>query len=543
MAGAVSAGAYTAGVVDYLLEVLRSWEEMKNMQSEATEDQGTDIPNHRVQIDVISGASAGGITASLMLLRSYLSDNEQLIKNTWLNLSDSDTDTLQQLLDTGDLSEKGLPNSLLNSCPIENLAESVFKPRALQTAAPYISSDIDVILTTTNLRGLNFKVDFQGPANPTAAHIITHHGGFFRYRVTTDSSERGLPSDKNKLWYTLDLSYAEDLQNLKEATLSTAAFPVGLRSRKMQVPRTYIERLPDHLFKSGDGISLKLDEKEDPYRFTSIDGGLINNEPYGIGLKTLKEKHPDIEKNDTYAVIMIDPFPQKEEATEPLKNSHIFAVAKAMFKTLRNQVMFNQEGILEALKLKDRTRFLIAPAGENKQEENPLASAPLNGFAGFIDRSFRKHDYELGRKNCQDFLRYHLVIPLKDCEKRLGFHPSEAMIDRFAVGIPKGDRNNLYFPVIPDVMVKTAFTGKAYSEKYGEHANLKYPEFPQFNAQLFLRKYRRPIKKRVLYLVHRSTNNWALTALYYIFFQRKTLRRLMHIISESTGKKQEETDN
>ncbi|WP_374163184.1 hypothetical protein [Arcticibacter sp. MXS-1] len=34
MAGAVSAGAYTAGVMDYLLEALENWERAKSLQKE-----------------------------------------------------------------------------------------------------------------------------------------------------------------------------------------------------------------------------------------------------------------------------------------------------------------------------------------------------------------------------------------------------------------------------------------------------------------------------------------------------------------------------
>src|SRR5690606_16577979 len=71
MAGAVSAGAYTGGVLDYLLETLDLWEKAKNKNREMGEnhpDYDQSIPMHDVEIDVISGASAGGITGTLSLL-------------------------------------------------------------------------------------------------------------------------------------------------------------------------------------------------------------------------------------------------------------------------------------------------------------------------------------------------------------------------------------------------------------------------------------------------------------------------------------------
>ncbi len=63
MAGAISAGAYTAGVIDYTLEVLEKWEAMKN------DDQFKDlVPSHKVVIDVMNGASAGSMTACITSL-------------------------------------------------------------------------------------------------------------------------------------------------------------------------------------------------------------------------------------------------------------------------------------------------------------------------------------------------------------------------------------------------------------------------------------------------------------------------------------------
>src|SRR5579863_1629699 len=56
MAGAISAGAYTAGVVDFLIEALDRWYEGK---------QGTDplCPRHDVSLRVMAGASAGGMSS------------------------------------------------------------------------------------------------------------------------------------------------------------------------------------------------------------------------------------------------------------------------------------------------------------------------------------------------------------------------------------------------------------------------------------------------------------------------------------------------
>ncbi|MFZ2890511.1 patatin-like phospholipase family protein, partial [Sulfuricurvum sp.] len=63
MAGAISAGAYTAGVVDYLLEALMHYQKVRKQFAE--ENPGKSL--HNVQIRVISGASAGGMTGTMLL--------------------------------------------------------------------------------------------------------------------------------------------------------------------------------------------------------------------------------------------------------------------------------------------------------------------------------------------------------------------------------------------------------------------------------------------------------------------------------------------
>src|SRR5215216_3283505 len=58
MAGAVSAGAYTAGVMDYLLLALDEWYAAKTTSPSTT-------PDHNICIKVMTGASAGGMTTAI----------------------------------------------------------------------------------------------------------------------------------------------------------------------------------------------------------------------------------------------------------------------------------------------------------------------------------------------------------------------------------------------------------------------------------------------------------------------------------------------
>ena len=60
MPGAISAGAYTAGVLDFMTEALDAWTKAKA--------EGAEVPRHEVVIEGLSGASAGGLCAALSAL-------------------------------------------------------------------------------------------------------------------------------------------------------------------------------------------------------------------------------------------------------------------------------------------------------------------------------------------------------------------------------------------------------------------------------------------------------------------------------------------
>lgn len=540
MAGAVSAGAYTAGVIDYLLETLELWEKAKVInRSRGTNhpDYDHSIPMHQVEIDVMSGSSAGGISGSLTLLaladknyKSINKDNPNGIDNifyrSWVEMADTkESSTIDKLIGDNDLKEFGEVRSLLNTKAIDDIADEAIRIREQREIPKYASDSLDVILTTTNLRGINFLVNFDGSRDSSKGTVITNHGGFFRYKLKNDKYKSGIPVSEDELYYVLDISKKKHLQYLKEATLSTAAFPIGLRSREVAISSEYIKRYPKYLFNQSKGIEPLLPEG-DIYTFNSVDGGVINNEPYGIALKVLKEKNPKSIETCRYGVIMIDPFPNKDKDVSKSGKS-ISSIAKGLLRSLRNQVMFNQEGILDALDLSDRTKFLIEPVrkikknGEWVRSKNDLASAPIGGFAGFLSRDFRAHDFQLGRKNCQAFLRYYFAISSDEIEPRLSIKPSAEIKERFEFSVPPMDVNgDKLFPIIPDMRVLRSFNNKFDTETYGEDADIQDLPFPKMSFSEFENRYKSKIKKRIGLIVKYLLKNRFLSFLANFFYAK-----------------------
>ena len=48
------------------------------------------------------------------------------------------------------------------------------------------------------------------------------------------------------------------------------------------------------------------------------------------------------------------------------------------------------------------------------EERYTIACGLLGGFGGFLDEKFRAHDFQLGRRNCQAFLRRTFGLPVQN---------------------------------------------------------------------------------------------------------------------------------
>jgi len=176
--------------------------------------------------------------------------------------------------------------------------------------------------------------------------------------------------------------------------------------------------------------------------------------------------------------------------------------------------MFNQDGILDALELNDRTKFLVEPIrkievnGEWIRPKSDLASAPISGFAGFLDRDLRAHDFQLGRKNCQTFLRYYFAVEKENIEGRLSQKVSDQAIERFEFSVPPRDPNGKkLFPIIPDMRVLKNFDEQVDVTNYGKDAKIELFPYPKISFEAFEDKYKKLIKQRIGKLSSGLINN------------------------------------
>jgi hypothetical protein len=404
LAGAVSAGAYTAGVVDFLLEALDAWD--------GSEGDHEGRP-HRVLLKVMSGASAGAMTAALATVAvnsettpvrdvdSPPPPERNRLYDAWVRRID-----VRSLLGTKDLEGEPKLVSLLDSSELARIAEDGLDMKARAQARAWVVDPMPVLLTVANLRGVPYAFHLAGSRGNSSYGMLSHadHVAFAASRAG-NRFDGALPLDP------VDLPNGDGWVRLAQAALASGAFPVGLTPRALDRPfADYEKRLkrPPHW---------PTPPPADPYRLLCVDGGLMNNEPLELARLHLAQggRNPRSGEQAHRAVIMVDPFPN-QDAYDPAwaADDRLVKVVQALFAALVDQARFKPEELELAEDPDVYSRFVISPTREGaggEPVEPAMASAILGGFGGFLSETFRKHDFQLGRRNGQQFLRRHFCLP------------------------------------------------------------------------------------------------------------------------------------
>ncbi len=517
MAGAVSAGAYTAGVLDFLTEALDAWY--------AAKAEGLAVPQHDVTLESLTGASAGGICAAIsaVLLREdfahihdvSLSGTSNRLYESWVNRID-----IRDLLATGDLIKGATVVSLLDSSIIQQIGDYALAPGAPKIPArAYLAPNLTLFLSLTNLRGVPYSL--TGGAPGSVEETTFYYGDRIRFETVNgappaaalahpiDFSQPGTPA------WTL----------LKTAAIATGAFPVFLAPQIL--PRTTAEYATPPWEPVSSTVTLPAPNfppgMNPAYATLNVDGGVNNNDPFNFAHDYLNSLAPPTETDGTdpcrvdRAAIDIAPFPTItpfDPDYQPAKNAGIFSAFSQLISSLISQSRFYGESLQTIMEGRAFDRFVIAPSGE----PNALQCGSLDAFGGFFSRGFRAHDYLLGRRNCQQFLREYFVLPKEnpimqaglasldpqtrgEVEQIYSCRRPRAFTEPTNAQVTGGDN---WLPIIPlctpelvqeiPQPVRAKITGKELDEivkllfaRFQAVANALLSEIPSFAIRIFLR--------------------------------------------------------
>ncbi len=413
MAGAISGGAYAAGVTDFLIQALDAWYAEKANGSSET------MP-HDVKLRVMSGASAGAMCTALAAVAlsaetEPVSDvnrppepSRNRLFDAWVKRID-----IEHLLGARDLAPGQPVRSALDATILREIALNGLKMDRLTGVRPYVDEELAIFLTVANLRGVPYGFGLEGDPGASRYGMLSH-ADHMRFKVTRSDRHDPLYGllDPDKLRQNGEPD--ESWKTLADAALASGAFPIGLKSRALSRPvGQYKERLD---FKGASSLEGGDSER---YDFLCVDGGLMNNEPLELARRYLAggidERNPPAGVDAHRAVIMVDPFPNKVELKEADDLSDdVMSIASSMFGALVNQARFKPSELEYAGDKSHYSRFMIAPTLRNEQKEfiePAMMASVLSGFGGFLSQAFRQHDFQLGRRNCQRFLSQHFALP------------------------------------------------------------------------------------------------------------------------------------
>ncbi len=433
LGGTVSSGAYTAGVLDFLIEALDTWQAAK-----AAQPHDASVPSWDARIQVVTGTSGGGVLAALMgralswrfpHVRHDSTDDvcrRNPLYEVWVNRLD-----IMGMLDTSDLGDDQ-PNvaSLLNPKPLEqgrdlivNYEQHFDVTHPMQR--PYLANPLPLFLTLTNLRGVRYRLDLGGGLS----QFYVAHADHVRIAAYTFGAPGQLRPDEFGACLNAEqqpgyLTWSE----YAKFALGTSAFPVGFPARELQRPVLHYHYRPV-VMPGADGEETQvcpmvpdwLGTPPNPYEFVAADGGMTNNEPIQLARSELaghvgRNSRKGLESKR--GVLLIDPFADVP-TLGPDRAQKLLPELGAMLGAWKEQARYDSRDILLANDENCFSRFMITacrPRGSSHAGVGgkAIATACAEAFGGFLSAAFRKHDFLLGRKNAQDYLRNKLVLPIKN---------------------------------------------------------------------------------------------------------------------------------
>jgi hypothetical protein len=260
IAGAVSLGSYEAGVLYELLRAIRTYNE-----AAAEKDK-------KIYIDVLTGASAGAMTAAMVAQRlmfhgaSLEGEFTNALYQAWVERI-----SLMRLVKMR-WSEKKW-HSLFSSDLIETIGREMLitsmeevgsGPHAAVEQIGSVTQTLRLGLALTNLNGIDYMIPIAG--NDDDGFNYTTSVDQVRFEVASDAQKNG------PLW-----------KQMCASAIASGAFPAAFRPKAiLRKVEEYGDRLPANKADWVEGKTYVKWRGKSPNAFAYSDGGVLQNQPLGI---------------------------------------------------------------------------------------------------------------------------------------------------------------------------------------------------------------------------------------------------------------------
>ncbi len=342
LAGAVSLGSYEAGVLYEVLDAIHQ----HNWHPDTS-------PDDKIKVDVLTGASAGAMTAAIVAHKMLYAANEfrgpydNPLYNVWVKRID--LKGLLHTVDDGSANAEPALRSIFSSNLVEQIAADMLTSRyeSGRWPAPVTheaaAASIALGMALTNLNGVDYAYDMK----PSGEFIYTQHED----QMTRVVSVGG--SDQPVVW-----------KEIADASVASGAFPAAFRTKELE--RRMVDYPGENLVKWQD----------DPARFTYTDGGVLQNEPLGMA-KNLVDEIDGHWNNESRFYLFVSPHGKTSTADSGFRevNADYFHLARRVAAVILGQSEFQDWVIAERL-----NGQIALLDGRAKELEQSLLSGRVNAY-------------------------------------------------------------------------------------------------------------------------------------------------------------------
>jgi hypothetical protein len=452
--GGTATGPYVAGVLDFLWEAFEEW------RAAARAGQA---PNHQVRLTHLVGTSAGGLSSGLAALATikvfphvyhdslwlqYRAANPTLPAvqpktenphyNAWVKLITLDgPDGLlshPQEVESGQI-------YLFHSAPatICKIVLTAAEPAPAANGRDWVNDPLEVRGTIGNLQGVPYALSFdslnalgqtdeffEAHRDNVGFAVVTGHvggvstgiGGAPDCHVLTqgifDAPPPAAPPEVAAARIMFDATM-----------IATSAIPLVFQVTEVpQNPVVYQWRTAYWDVARQVAVAdmpAFPSPPANPINYAATDGGLFDNRPFNLAHQRLvgpRGRNPQDGVQAARAVILVDPL---AEDREPIPaNPDATKIVEVITKMVLTPILQDRLDTMDLAQFKDESiysRFMISPSRPNPvtntswAPSKALLSAPMNAFLGFAAEAYREHDFLVGRRNAQQFLRRTFAVP------------------------------------------------------------------------------------------------------------------------------------
>lgn len=262
MSGAVSLGSFEAGVITELFWAIdQKNKEIRDGKEVILKDNVIEFKVNKFEVDVITGASAGSLTAALaasIVMNDYTKINN--LRKAWVDDAD-----IAKLLE--DSNQKDCePKGFLNRKSIEEIADSnIVKNYEECNVASFAPDNLYIGFTLTNLNGFD--------------RVLKLHNDRTYYTYFDDSKLFKI-SKKNEVKniHTDDSDSSSCWDDVKDFAIASGCFPFAFSPKSLSKSQAEYDIITD---KEKTG---KIDSDYISHPSLFIDGGTFNNQPVGLAI-------------------------------------------------------------------------------------------------------------------------------------------------------------------------------------------------------------------------------------------------------------------